>query len=201
MDALLATSFNEPGKVTFYNVVLFVHVASTIVGFSAAFVYPAFYAFARRANERHLPYFHRVQLWFGPRIITGGATLVLLAGLYLTAEGPYGFSDFFISAGMLIVIAILGLGGAYFAPRERRLLELSERDIAAAGAGREAGGAGAGRGAGGAGAGREAGGAGAGEVALSPDYQRLFEQVERMTWIVAGLVLIAVFLMVTKLGV
>jgi uncharacterized membrane protein len=173
MDFLLATAFNEPGKITFYNVVLFVHVASAIVGFSAAFVYPAFFAFARRANERHLPYFHRVQLWFGPRIITGGATLVLLAGLYLAAEGPYGFSDFFISAGLLIVIAILGLGGAFFAPRERKLLELAERDIEAAGGG---------------------------DVALSADYQRLFDQVERMTWIVAGLVLIAVFLMVTKLG-
>jgi hypothetical protein len=171
--ALSATVFNEPGKITFYNVVLFVHVASALVGFSAAFVYPAFYAFAKRSNERHLPYFHRVQLWFGPRIITGGATLVLLAGLYLAAEGPYGFGDLFISAGMLIVLAILGLGGAYFAPRERRLLELAERDIAAAGGG---------------------------EVALSADYQRLFDQVERMTWIVAGLVLIALFLMVTKLG-
>jgi drug/metabolite transporter (DMT)-like permease len=173
MDFLLATAFNEPGKITFYNVVLFVHVAAALVGFSAAFVYPAFYAFARRANERHLPYFHRVQLWFGPRIITGGATLVLVAGLYLAAEGPYGFSDFFISAGMLIVIAILGLGGAYFAPRERRLLELVQRDVDAAGGS---------------------------EVTLSADYRLLSEQVERMTWIVAGLVLIAVFLMVTKLG-
>jgi hypothetical protein len=173
MAAFVATAFNEPGKVTLYNVVLFVHVASALVGFSAAFVYLAFYAFAKRANERHLPFFHRVQLWFGPRIITGGATLVLLAGLYLAAEGPYGFSDFFISAGMLIVLAILGLGGAYFAPKERRLLELAERDIGASGGG---------------------------EVVLSSDYRALFEQVQRMTWIVAGLVLFAVFLMVTKLG-
>jgi hypothetical protein len=170
---LLAASFNEPGKVTFYNFVLFVHVAAAIVGFSAAFVYPAFFAFARRANQSHLPYFHRVQLWFGPRIITGGATLVLLAGIYLAAEGPYGFGDFFISAGMLIVIALLGLGGAYFAPRERRLLALAERDIEAAGGA---------------------------EPALSAEYQGLSAQVERMTWVAAGLVLIAVFLMVTKLG-
>jgi hypothetical protein len=173
MAGLLATSFNEPGRITLYNVVLFVHIASAIVGLGAAFVYPAFYAFGKRANERHLPYFHRVQIWFGPRVITGGSTLVLLAGLYLAAEGRYGFSTFFVSAGILIVVAILGLGGAYFAPRERRLLELAERDVTAAGDG---------------------------EVVLSIEYQQLSTQVERVTWAVAGLVLVAVFLMVTKLG-
>ena len=173
MDLLLATAFNEPGKITFYNVVLFVHVASAIVGFGAAFVYPAFFAIGRRANQRHLPFFHRVQLWFGPRIITGGATLILLTGIYLAAEGPYGFDDFFVSAGLLIVLTLLGLGGAYFSPKERRLLELAERDVE---------------------------GAGGGEVVLSSEYQTLFAEVERVTQTAAGLVLVAVFLMVTKLG-
>jgi hypothetical protein len=169
--SLLATSVNEPGKVTLYNVVLFIHVASTIVGLGAAFVYPAFYAFGKRADQRHLPFFHRVQIWFGPRVITGGSTLVLLTGLYIAAEGPYDFSDFFVSAGILIIVSILGLGGAYFAPRERKLLELAERDVGAGG-----------------------------DVALSAEYRRLAAQVERVTWAVAALVLLAVFLMVTKLG-
>ena len=36
-----------------------------------------------------------------------------------------------VGFGLLAVLVILGLGGAFFSPRERRLAELAERDLAA----------------------------------------------------------------------
>ena len=42
------------------------------------------------------------------------------------------WSDFYVQWGLGVIIVIGGLGGAFFAPRERKLAELAERDIAAA---------------------------------------------------------------------
>jgi predicted integral membrane protein DUF2269 len=174
MRTLMATAFAEPGKVTFYNVVLFVHVAAAVVAFGATFIYPVFFAFGKRVDARHLPFFHRVQGRFGARVITGGGTLILLAGVYMAIKGPYDFGDAFVGIGLFVILLLLGLGGAFFAPRERRLLELSERDVAASGGG---------------------------PVSLSEEYLAVSRQVERVIWMSQSLVLIAIFLMVTKLGV
>ena len=174
MGAVIAVSSNVPGEVSLYSVVLFLHILAAVVGFGAAFLYPVFFRMGRRADRRNLPLFHRVQVWFGPRVITTAATVILLAGIYMATTGPYELGDPFVGAGILIIVVILGLGGGYFSPKEARLLELSERDIAASAA--------------------------AAEVSLSDDYLGLSRQVERMTWVVAGLVTVAIFLMVTKLG-
>ena len=37
--------------------------------------------------------------------------------------------------GLGVIILVGGLGGAFFAPQERKLAELAERDVAAAGSG------------------------------------------------------------------
>jgi uncharacterized membrane protein len=163
----------EPDKVTFYNLVLFVHIASAIVAFGVVFAYPLFLRAARTGDPANLPYFHRAQGYVGARLITGGATLVLITGIVLAASSDvYGFSDPFVSAGLVIVIAILGLGGAVFAPLERRLAELSARDLAAAPAG--------------------------GLVQLSAEYRATLRRYDLAATFGATLVLAAVLLMVVK---
>lgn len=129
MIPTVLAAFQEPGKVSFYNLVLFVHIAAAIVAFGVTFAYPFFYAFGRRAETRpHVVFWHRVQAAIGQWLITPAATVVLLAGIYLAAEGPYDFGEPFVGAGILIVVLILGVGGAYLAPRERRLGDLAAQD-------------------------------------------------------------------------
>jgi uncharacterized membrane protein len=170
MDLLAA--IYQPDKLSFYNVVLFLHVTAAIVAFGVIFAYPLFVRVAHRSDPRNLPYFHRAQGYVGARLITSGATLVLLTGVIIAATSDaYDFSDPFVSAGLVIVIVILGMGGAFFSPTERKLAELAERDVQAAGAG---------------------------QVVLGREYRATFHRYNLGAALASTLVLIAVLLMVIK---
>ena len=72
------------------------------------------------------------------------------------------------------ISVILGVGGGYMGPREERLAEMAERDVAAS--------------------------SGEGAVSFGRDYESLFGQVRTVNLAINALVLIAIFLMVTKPG-
>jgi uncharacterized membrane protein len=173
VSTVLATSFQVPGELSFYNLVVFVHIAAALAGFGAIFGYPVFYRVGMAREPRGLPLFHRVQQFIGPRMITGGLLVLLLTGIYMVSAGVYELKDPFVGVGILVVIVLGALGGLYFSRKESRLQELAERDIAAAGAGK---------------------------VTLSREYVDLARQVELMTYVGSGLVLVAILFMVFKPG-
>ncbi len=162
-----------PGDLSFYNLVVFVHIASALVGFGAIFGYPVFYRLGMSRHPRGLPYFHRVQGFIGSRMITGGLVVLLITGIYMAAAGPFDFGEPFVGVGILVVLTIGALSGLYFSRNEARLGEIVERDIAQAGQG---------------------------EVRLSQEYVDLARQVELMTFVTAGLVLVTLLFMVFKPG-
>jgi len=174
MSALIAVSFQEPGKVSFYNVVLFVHIAAAVVAFGVTFAYPFMSAALRPKDLSHAPWYHHVTGIVGKFLITPAATLILLSGVYLVWKGVYEAGDAFVGAGIAIIVFLLGLGGAFFSRKEEKLLELAERDLAA--------------------------GLGA-DGKLSEEYERINGQVAMVGALSSGLVLVAVFLMVVKPGV
>jgi uncharacterized membrane protein len=168
----LATSFQEPDTISFYNLVVFIHITAAIVAFGVTFAYPIVDAFLHRpGNLKHLAWWHRVQGELGPKLITSAATVLLLAGIYMAAAGPYGFGKAFVSIGLAIIAVLLGLGGAFFAPTERKAAELAERDIAAAADG---------------------------EIKLSKEYERVAARLRVVGILSSVLILIAVFVMVIK---
>jgi uncharacterized membrane protein len=172
MLATLATSFAEPGKVTFYNVVLFLHITAAVVAFGVTFSYPLVFAYLGRTGyPGHAAFFHRAQERIGKYLITPAATLILLTGIYLASTGVYDFGDAFVTAGLVIIIVLLGMGGAFFSPRERRLADLAERDARSE------------------------------SRQPSEEYLRARVPVERAGQLSGLLVIVAIFLMVTKLGV
>jgi hypothetical protein len=117
--------------VTFYTFVLAVHIAAIVIAFGVTFAYPVMYAVGVRTEPRSMPGFHRIQDSVGKFVISPFLALALLAGIYLASK-LHVWSDFYVQWGFAVIIVLGGLGGAYFAPRERRLSELAERDIAAA---------------------------------------------------------------------
>jgi uncharacterized membrane protein len=141
-----------------------------VVAFGVTFAYPVIVPAARRSDRRNLPFLHRTQLLLGRAVIAPAGTVVLVAGIYLVASNPaFGFGDWWVSFGLTAIIVILGVSGAYFAPRERRLAELAERDVGASEAG---------------------------EVALSPEYHSLSRRVLAVEVLTSLLVLVTVFVMV-----
>ena len=162
-------------EISFYNVVLFIHIAAVVLAFGVTFSFPIVMSVARRRYERHVGFYHRAQALIGSRLIGPLGTLVLLAGLYLAIEGPYEFGDPWIGSSLLLLIIIMGVGGGFLGPREERLAELADRDIAS--------------------------GPADGAVRFGEDYERVFGQVRTVTLTLNALILIAIFLMVTKPGV
>jgi hypothetical protein len=117
--------------VTFYTFVLAVHIAAIVIAFGVTFAYPVMYAVGTRTEPRSMPGYHRIQDAVGKRVISPFLGLALLAGIYLASK-LHVWSAFYVQWGLGVIILLGALGGAFFAPRERRLAELAERDIAAA---------------------------------------------------------------------
>lgn len=117
---------------TFYNVVLSVHIMAVVVAFGVSFAYPAFIPWARRAHPEAMPVIHDISGRLGRLVMSPAMVLVLICGIYLASKADV-WSEVWVSVPLLILIVIGGLGGMVFAPSERKLAELARRDLAAGG--------------------------------------------------------------------
>jgi uncharacterized membrane protein len=156
-----------------YSVSVFIHVSAVVVGLGSTFALAVGFPLALRRGARHLPYVHDLSLAINQRLGGPALLIILITGIYQTADADWGFGSFWISATMAIVIVLGGLAGAYFIPTDRRLGAMARSEIESAGDG---------------------------EVVLSRDYQRQANREGAIGGVAGLLVLIAVFLMVTKPG-
>ena len=162
-----------PLAVSTYEISLFLHVTAVVVGFGATFAEAIAFPVAMKLDPRHLPYVHRLQLAINQWFTTPALVVVLATGLYQVSDGDWDFGDFWISASLGIVIVLGGLIGGYFIPADRRLAPMVTREIEAAGGG---------------------------DVVLSDAYRRGARN-QGIAGAVAGvLIVVAIYLMVTKPG-
>ena len=119
--------------VTFYSVVVFFHIAAVVIGFGPTFAYGAYMATAQREGGQAIPLIGRTIVFWDRTVNTAAMTLILLTGIYLASDGPYGTGSFFISWGFVAIVILFALTHAFFIPRTRRAVELAERDLAAPG--------------------------------------------------------------------
>lgn len=117
--------------VTFYSVVVFFHIAAVVIGFGPTFAYGAYIANAQREGGQAIPLIGRTIVFWDRTVNTAAMTLILLTGIYLASDGPYGMGSFFISWGFVAIILLFGLTHAFFIPRTKQAVELAERDLAA----------------------------------------------------------------------
>jgi hypothetical protein len=158
--------------VFFWQVVLAVHIASIVIAFGVTFAYPVMYAVGVNREPRTMPGFHRIQDSVGKFVISPFLLLALLAGIYLASK-LHQWSYFYVQWGLAAIIVLGGLGGAFFSPRERKLGELAERDVAAAGDG---------------------------EVVFSEEYNALRRQVAIVGYIASAIVLVTIYFMTVHTG-
>ena len=157
-----------------YNVSVFVHIAAVVVGFGSTFALALTFPVAMRLDPRHLPYVHELSSAVGRFMASPALLIIILTGFYQVSKGNWHFGDFWIVGTLVIAVILGGLGGAYFAPSDRKLGALVRRELEAAPPGAD--------------------------VELSDEYQR-GARMQGVVGSLAGfLVLLAVFLMVTKPG-
>jgi uncharacterized membrane protein len=162
-----------PFAVTGYEISLFLHISAVVIGLGATFAESIMFPVAMKLDKRHLPYVHRLQLAINQWLATPALVVILATGFYQVSDADLDFGDFWLSGTFAIVIVLGGLIGAYFIPTDRRLGPMVAREIAAAGDR---------------------------EVVLSDEYQRR-ARIEGIVGVIAGfLVVVAIYVMVTKPG-
>lgn len=123
-----------PIAVLFYDVVVFVHVAAIVIAFGITFTYPLIGPHFAEKRRKAAPAWFELDAKIGSRIIMPAATVALLAGSYLATDRDY-WDQTWVTVPATILVVLLGLGGAFFIPTERKLAAVAERDVAAAGEG------------------------------------------------------------------
>ena len=157
-------------EIRLYDLGLFVHVAAVVVGFGPTFAYPFFQATVERLSPRSVPAMFRAMHASSRYLVTPGLLVVLASGLYLTIDG-WDFDEPFVVVGLSIVVALMILGPFFFDRHEARLIDLSERDVRAAGGG---------------------------EVQLSEEYWTASKRFRRVGAVASVLVVVALFFMTVK---
>ncbi len=113
-----------------YKIALVLHILAVVLAFGPTFGYGVFFSVTPqfpRATPAILAGIQRVDRF----LVNPGMIVLLLAGIYLLADGPWEASDAFVSVGFLAIIALFGLQHAFFGPQVRRARELAERDLKA----------------------------------------------------------------------
>ena len=118
--------------VTFYNVVVWLHVSAVVVAFGPTFAFGIYLALAGRKYRRAMPAMLEATTQINRSFVTIGGILILITGFYLAGKS-WEMSDFFVIWGLLAIIALLGMVHGFFIPNDQRALRAAKRDIEAAG--------------------------------------------------------------------
>jgi uncharacterized membrane protein len=108
-------------SVSFYNVVVWIHVLAVVIAFGGVFAYPLLASALSRAGA--LPVFHSTQALIWSRVVTPAMVVVLLAGIYLATDAD-AWSEGWVSGGfvgMILLFAIAGVSTGW----QRKAAELA----------------------------------------------------------------------------
>jgi uncharacterized membrane protein len=151
---------------------LFLHVSAAVIGLGATFALAVALPVALKLGEPHnYPYVHHLSRQVTRRLASPALLVILITGIFQVAHtDAFSMSDPWIGITFLILIVLGGLQGAYFQRTDRKLAAMAERELAA------------------------------GSTKLSDDYMREANREGAMGALSGLLILIAIFLMVTKPG-
>jgi hypothetical protein len=160
--------------VTFFDVVLSVHIIAVVIAFGATFAYPVFLTAITKADPRALPSLYRAFHAVSQRVIMPGLAVVIICGIYLASK-LHVWSAFFVQWGLGVSLVIGAIEGMFLAPNERRLIEAADRDLVAAGDG-----------------------GGVGSYTPGPEHQALVRRVGAIGALMDLLVLLTILFMVIR---
>jgi uncharacterized membrane protein len=115
-------------NITDYSVGLFIHVLAVVLAFGPTFSYGIIFSLSPK-YPRATPAFFEAVRKVDNYLVDPGMIVVLLAGIYLLAEGPWKSSEAFITVGFIAIIVLFGLQHAFFRPQGRKAQALAERDL------------------------------------------------------------------------
>ena len=124
MFRAMTATIVDPG----YKFALFLHILAVVLAFGPTFGYAIFMSITPqhpRATPAILAGIQKVDRY----LVAPGMIVLLLAGIYLLADGPWETGDAFIGVGFLAIFVLFGLQHGFFRPRVARARQLAERDL------------------------------------------------------------------------
>jgi uncharacterized membrane protein len=157
--------------INLHSILVFIHVTAAVVGLGATFALAVAFPLAIRLGEpRYFPYVHHISLEVTRKLASPALAVILVTGIWQAIDGDFSMGDPWISATFVIVIVLGGLQGAYFTKTDRKLAKLAEDELAG------------------------------GATKLSDSYMRQANREGTMGALAGLLIIVALFLMVTKPG-
>jgi hypothetical protein len=120
--------------VAFFELVLAVHILAVVFAFGATFAYPVLLGVVGKADPRALPALYRAIHAISRMVIAPGLAVVFICGIYLASK-LHMWSAFYVQWGLGVSLVIGAVEGMFISPNEKRLMEVAERELAAAGDG------------------------------------------------------------------
>jgi uncharacterized membrane protein len=112
---------------SYQELLLFGHLIFAMTWVGGDLMIQLFYLRARAAGPEQLPHFTRTVEWIGLRIINPTALLVVIFGVLLVLDSEvYEFSQFWVSAALVMFLASAITGAAFLGPESGRLGKLME---------------------------------------------------------------------------
>lgn len=117
-------------NITGYSIGLFIHVLAVVLAFGPTFAYGIIFSVMPK-YPRSAPVLFETIRKVDNYLVNPAMFIVLLAGIYLLADGHWSSSEAFITVGFIAIIVLMGLQHAFFRPQGRKAQELAERDLKA----------------------------------------------------------------------
>ena len=111
-----------------YKIALVLHILAVVLAFGPTFGYGIFFSVTPqfpRATPAILAGIQKTDRY----LVNPGMIVLLLAGIYLLADGPWKGGDAFVSVGFLAIIVLFGLQHGFFQPQVRKARALAEKDL------------------------------------------------------------------------
>jgi uncharacterized membrane protein len=120
--------------ITFYNVILALHIMAVVIAFGFVFALPLIYMVAGKHDPRSLPVLHRIEYTVERMVINPALLVIVAAGIYLASDGHY-WKEFFVQWGLAAAIVIGAVMGVVMIPAAKRAEEAAKASLADAGEG------------------------------------------------------------------
>jgi hypothetical protein len=152
-----------------YNLSLWLHISSAVVGLGATFALAVGFPLALRLGPRYMPFVHHLSIEVTRKLASPALLLLIVTGVYQGVDAKV-MDEPWLGITFVIAIVLGGLQGAYFVPTDKKLAAMAEKELAD------------------------------GATTLSDDYRRQAQREGTMGAVAGFLIILAVFLMVTKPG-
>ena len=111
--------------VSFYDVVLWLHITAVVTAFGALFAYPLFLALNAGAPLGQRAGLHRLQIAFSKRVTGPAIGVILVAGIYMATDRKL-WDEPWVSISFVMLLVIAGLGATVLRRSEERMVEAAD---------------------------------------------------------------------------